>query len=304
MFKCQNCNKEFKTQNALNAHNKKCNFNKTYHFIYKTTNLLNNMYYIGMHSTNNIDDGYLGSGTRLCRAIRKYGKDNFRREILEYLPDRNSLALRESEIVTSELIIDDLCMNLKPGGRGGLCNEEHRNNFIKISHEKFLNKLKDNKIFKYNFSIICSIRSKLLWQNEDFINKMKSNSICYGNYWKGRKRRIETIKKTKETFRKINHQQGSKNSCYGTCWIMKDGISKKIKKEELDLYIKNGWIKGRKCNNSKGLKEFYKNKENSFLHNKKCIFKDNVEKYICKDDIESYINKGWVLGHKPRLKKG
>jgi hypothetical protein len=53
------------------------------------------------------------------------------------------------------------------------------------------------------------------------------------------------IKKRKNTFAKINHQQGSKNSQYGTCWITNGSISKKIKKEELDLWIRKGYYKGR-----------------------------------------------------------
>jgi len=39
---------------------------------------------------------------------------------------------------------------------------------------------------------------------------------------------------------------GEKNSQYGTCWIIKDGVNKKIKKEEIENYLKDGWIKGRK----------------------------------------------------------
>ena len=39
---------------------------------------------------------------------------------------------------------------------------------------------------------------------------------------------------------------GDKNSQFGTCWIYNDKESKKIKKEELNFHLSNGWIKGRK----------------------------------------------------------
>ena len=49
-----------------------------------------------------------------------------------------------------------------------------------------------------------------------------------------------------ETHLKNNHQQGEKNSQFGTCWIHNNNENKKIKKEQLKEYISNGWIKGRK----------------------------------------------------------
>ena len=49
------------------------NEKKKFHFIYKTTNLINSKYYIGMHSTSNLKDGYLGSGKYLRSSIKKYG---------------------------------------------------------------------------------------------------------------------------------------------------------------------------------------------------------------------------------------
>jgi hypothetical protein len=90
------------------------------HFIiYRTTNLLNKRFYIGKHATENLDDGYLGSGRRILHEIKKYGRENFVREIIETLPDETSLRKREQEIVNAELLRDPLCLNLKNGGQGG-----------------------------------------------------------------------------------------------------------------------------------------------------------------------------------------
>jgi hypothetical protein len=86
---------------------------KKYHFIYKTTNLLSGRYYIGMHSTDDLNDGYLGSGTYLRRSINKHGKENHSIEILEFLNSREELAAREREIVSLQEIAKKECMNLK-----------------------------------------------------------------------------------------------------------------------------------------------------------------------------------------------
>ena len=91
---------------------------KKYHYIYKTTNIITNKYYIGMHSSDVLEDGYLGSGRRLRYSLNKYGKENHTREILEFCKTRKELKSREEEIVNLDEIAKTECMNLQLGGGG------------------------------------------------------------------------------------------------------------------------------------------------------------------------------------------
>lgn len=54
-----------------------------YGYIYKTTNLINNKIYIGQHKGCIFDPYYYGSGSWFIKAVKKYGKENFKCEILE-----------------------------------------------------------------------------------------------------------------------------------------------------------------------------------------------------------------------------
>lgn len=89
---------------------------RKHHIIYKTTCIITGKWYVGLHSTDNLDDGYMGSGQRLWKSIKKYGKHNHRVDILEHCPDRTTLIKREAEIVTEDFLAQEKCMNLMIGG--------------------------------------------------------------------------------------------------------------------------------------------------------------------------------------------
>lgn len=92
---------------------------KNYYYFYKTTNNINGHYYYGVHATNDINDGYMGSGTRLNRAFKKYGRSNFTKTIFRYFVDMNDMFEYEKLIVNDDLVKDPNCYNLISGGHGG-----------------------------------------------------------------------------------------------------------------------------------------------------------------------------------------
>lgn len=91
---------------------------KKYHYIYKITNDINSKYYIGVHSTDNLHDGYFGSGNAIKAAIKKYGKENFTKEILEFVNSENEKYQREYELVTEDVVNDPQSYNMTIGGSG------------------------------------------------------------------------------------------------------------------------------------------------------------------------------------------
>lgn len=92
---------------------------RAHHYIYKTTCESTGRYYVGMHSTDDLDDGYMGSGKRLRYSINKHGADKHSKEILEFCENREELKRREAELVDEAALRDEMCMNLKLGGEGG-----------------------------------------------------------------------------------------------------------------------------------------------------------------------------------------
>jgi hypothetical protein len=105
------------------------------YFVYKTTCIPTQKYYIGVHSERRSSDGYIGCGvcsegnakalkrkgvkSAFIDSVIKYGYHNFKREVLEEFDSIKEAYTYEEELVTKELISLKDCLNIKVGGTGG-----------------------------------------------------------------------------------------------------------------------------------------------------------------------------------------
>lgn len=212
---------------------------KTIHYIYKTTCNVTGRYYIGMHSTNNLEDGYMGSGRRLRASIRKHGEDSHTKEILSFYDNRELLVEAEIKAITPEMIGDNNCMNLMGGGDGGYISEEHYKITSKLGGEYHAKRMKNDPEYHAEVSLRLRIANDNNWADDKIRERLLNN------------KRFTDKSHSEETKSKMSEAKkgtgtGSTNSQYGTCWITREGENKKIKKEDLNQYIEDGWIRGRK----------------------------------------------------------
>jgi uncharacterized cupin superfamily protein len=228
-----------------------------------------------MHSTDSLNDGYLGSGSELSRSIKKYGKECHITKIKEFVPNRKKLRKREAEVVNEEMLKNPLCMNLCKGGKGfdttGLVTikDKDDNTFsVSINDPRYLSgeltpiikgkvivQDKNGNKFQVSNKDLRYLSGELVGVNKGMITIKNKNGKCFNvsvndprylsgelvSIWKGRKHSNKTINKMKQS--QQGKQKGEKNSQYGTCWITNGTKNKKIYKGDL---ISENWKLGRK----------------------------------------------------------
>ena len=149
--------------------------------IYRIRNLINGKTYIGRHKYKKLDDTYFGSGILIKQAIKKYGKENFTKEILEANIDTVELANDfEQMYILFERAKGKAEYNLTDGGDGCKGYKYSEETKRKISETK---KGKKNPMYGGNFS-------------EDHKNNLSKNSA---RYWAGKHLSEKTKRKISET---------------------------------------------------------------------------------------------------------
>lgn len=137
--------------------------------IYKTTNLINGKFYIGKDSKN--DPNYLGSGKILKKAFKRYGIENFKKEIIEECTSEDHLNERERYWITFLLCRErDDCYNIGEGGIGGDNITYHPNRPDFIEKMKLINSTQNGMTGKKH--------------KESSYAKMKERAVGrYGKQW-------------------------------------------------------------------------------------------------------------------------
>lgn len=232
---------------------------KTHYIIYKIINLINNNYYIGKHQTKNINDSYMGSGKLIQLAIKKYGIENFKKEILYDFDNEEEMNQKEIELVTEDVINDKCCYNICKGGEGGphFKNKRHSDE----TKKKLSIKCKGHKLSN-------EARSKISKSNKNRIiteetRKKLSNSAKRS--YKNDNIKIKISNSVKEYFDKIGRKNIPRIKHYPICEITinkKCRINKEdteilIYIEELDYYLHNGWLVGRKQSTKNKIKNHF-----------------------------------------------
>lgn len=186
---------------------------KMFHFVYLTSRLGTNYYYIGVHSTDNMLDGYIGSGYHLRNAVNKYGYENFARCVIKYFDTHEEALKYENKILTEKVLNDRYCYNIQHGGKGS--KEEH----LMSTREKISEALRGRKLTEKQIEIL-----------------RKSNT--------GRKKSLETKRKISETLKKKDMGQYNRGRVQSQGEKIKRSLS--IKKSYSEGRIKRPDNRGNK----------------------------------------------------------
>jgi len=289
--------------------------------IYITTNLINGKIYIGKDKHNN--QKYYGSGLLLKEAIKKYGIENFKKEILEYCVSETELNDKEKFWINHyQSFQRDIGYNLTLGGDGGLTvlDEDERkiiyqnikNTNLLLSEEELSFKYGKNKGKKMG-PLSDQTKMKISEKNKGEKNGMyglipwNKGGNCYTeeqlkNFSESHIGQVpwnKGVPATEESKKNQSMKMTGRKMSQETKNKLSESLKNSEKKKQSDLTKKGttGPNKGKKCSEETKLKisQTLKGKSNS---TKGTIWIQNKEsmkfKRVSVEKIEEYLSNGWI----------
>ena len=269
-----------------------------YGYIYETTNLINNKKYIGKKKSDIfLNNEYLGSGSILNNAIKKYGKENFYVKLIDTADSLKELNYKEKKYISMfDAVKSDNYYNIASGGDGGVLwnsienhpskhtdrsgnknpfyGKKHTDETKKKISEKNKNKKSKNKgkirirkdnIIKYinkeclddylKLGYTCYIKNKELEKQNKKNTKRHKTDYQKSIASKTHKNKVisdeqklkyaETRKNWSLEKKNIFHDKQS-SSQKELCWVCNKEKTIRINKKDLEKYLNEGFIRGRK----------------------------------------------------------
>lgn len=155
---------------------------KSKFIIYKTTNIKTNEYYIGCHSTNDINDRYLGSGVIIKQKIKEYGRNYFKKNILFVYDNEDEMFDMEKQLITDQVLSDPMSYNISYGGVGGKKHTDETRERISLNNSRYwkYNKRSKEQIEKHRQAVIGRKRADYEKENisKTMIGVAKPKACC------------------------------------------------------------------------------------------------------------------------------
>lgn len=233
-----------------------------YGYIYKTTNKINGKIYIGQHRCDHFDESYIGSGSRLLKAVKKYGRCCFETVMLCECVSWEEMNAKEVEHISEYNSRNPkVGYNILSGGSG--LDELTR---MKISSAQ---KKSPNRA--------------MLGRHHSEETRLKISRAATG-------RVASKSAREKMSRSKIGNLNNGRCNLNKT-WIKNDVEQRLVTEGELDSYLSKGWVRGRLSRSDAELTSIREKYKNGVYVNK-----GGKDKFISNDCLELYERDGWVVG--------
>ena len=199
---------------------------------------MNGKIYVGKHKSakHPSENDYYGSGKQITAAIKKYGIENFKKEVLHYCSSLQEMADKEGEIVTEDFVKRPDTYNMHKGGPGGW---DHYNGSKEHSVNSRKGGIKGAK--RLNDFIAEQKANNTQWWQDWYAKVVELNRSKNCNGWINMSE--EEIQQRKKLQSK--NAAGNKNSQYGKIWIS-NVLTKEVKRITINDTIPEGWVRGKK----------------------------------------------------------
>lgn len=226
---------------------------ENYGYIYKITNNVNGKIYIGQKKSPVLIETYWGSGKLITQAIKKYGIENFSREILQWCSCKEELNQQEVYFISIFKSRDsNVGYNLSPGGTsinsGRHFSEEHKRKISEANKGRKASEKTRSKLSEVHKGLQAGEKHPLYGKHHSKETKKLMSEAHMGIKMSDETRKRMSIAKQNISVQlreSISARMKGNQIGRGRIWINNGKISKMVYPNEIPYYKELGFITGR-----------------------------------------------------------